>query len=481
MAEKLIVIEGTAAGLSAASKAKRVNPDLEVQVFERTGYISYGSCGLPYFVGGVIRRPEDLVAVTAEAMERERGILTWTHHEVTAIHRREKKVCVRNLDTGAMDTYPYDKLVIAAGAAPAVPPIKGIHSEHIYFLRTVEDAIRLRQAVSRVSSDKSRAGRVCIIGGGMIGLEMAEELSLAGMQVTILEQFPRLLPFMEPAFSRLIYENLERHGVKVFAETGVAEISTGTDFVYQVHSLGRKGADQRQAGIVEADFILVSAGVLPSAYLAADAGLKLGFKGGIAVDEGMKTSDPYIWACGDCVQMKNLVTGRPTYVPLGTTANKQGRVAGANAAGASEIFKGVLGSMTAKIFEQHIAATGLSVNQAEEAGFHPASIVITKSDRASYYPGGKDNHICLIFDRDSGRLLGAQGIGGESIAGRMNVLAAAVTCRMTVQEVSELDMVYAPAVAPVYDPILIAAGEAVKKVKKRRMDDKKEEGRDGEK
>lgn len=467
MAEKLIVIGGTAAGLSAASKAKRVRPDLEIQVFERTGYISYGSCGLPYFVGGLIHKPEDLVAVTAEAMEKERGVLTWTHHEVTAIHRREKTVCVRDLDTGRMDTHAYDKLIIAVGAAPAVPPIKGIHSEQIYFLRTVEDAIKLRQAVSCVSSGKIHAGRVCIIGGGMIGLEMAEELALTGMQVTVLEQLPRLLPFMEPAFSQSILENLERHSVKVFTETKVTEISAGANFAYQVHTLGAGGSEQVRERTVEADFILVSAGVLPSTYLAADSGLKLGLKGGIVVDDSMKTSDPYIWACGDCVQMKNLVTGYPAYVPLGTTANKQGRIAGANAAGADETFKGVLGSMAAKVFEQYITATGLSVKQAEEAGFHPATTVITKADRASYYPGGEDNHICLIFDRDTGRLLGAQGIGSESIAGRVNVLAAAVTCQMTVQEVSELDLVYAPPVAPVYDPILIAAGEAVKRVKKR--------------
>lgn len=461
MAEKLIVIGGTAAGLSAASKAKRVKPDLEIQVFEKTGYISYGSCGLPYFVGGLIPKPEDLVAVTAEVMKEKRGISTWTHHEVTAIQRREKTVCVRNLETGRMDTHAYDKLVIATGAVPFVPPVKGIHSDSVYFLRTVEDGIRLKEAVL---SGLGFACRACIIGGGMIGLEMAEELTQAGMQVTVLEPLPRLLPFLEPVFSQSILENLEHHGVTVLTETGVEMISAESNASGQILTLGGNGAGGRKSRTVEADVILVSAGVVPSARLAGDSGLELGLRGGIVVDDAMQTSDPHIWACGDCVQMKNMVTGHPVYVPSGPVANKQGRIAGANAAGACETFKGVLGSMAAKLFEQYIASTGLSVKQAGEAGFHPVSTVITKSDRASYYPGGKDNQLCLIFDRYTGRLLGAQGLGSESIAGRINVLAAAVTCSMTVEEVSELDLVYAPPVAPVYDPILIAAGQAVKKV-----------------
>ena len=452
MVEKLIVIGGTAAGLSAASKAKRVKPGLEIQVFEKSGYISYGACGLPYFVGGMIAEPDDLVAVDAETMRNKRGIPTWIHHEVTSINRGEKTVAVKNLDTGEERVHPYDKLVIATGAVPAVPPIPGIHSEGVYYLRTVEDGIRLKATVQR------EAKSAVIIGGGFIGLELAEELALSGVSVTIFEQLPRLLPFLDPVFSQSVLENLERHGVKVHTGTGVAEILTQDGRARWVRT--------PQGETLETDFVLVSAGVKPASGLAGQAGLALGLKGAIVVDDEMRTSDPDIWACGDCVQMKQLITGEPVYVPLGTTANKQGRIAGGNVAGGHDTFKGVLGSTVTKVFEQYIASTGLSLEQAQAAGFQAVSTMITKMDRASYYPGGRDNQICLIFDRKTGRLLGAQGIGSESIAGRINVLATAITCGMTVEAVNELDLVYAPPVAPVYDPILIAASQAVKKVEK---------------
>lgn len=453
MAEKLIVIGGTAAGLSAASKAKRMKPDLEIQVFEKSGYISYGACGLPYFVGGMIEQPEELVAVSAETMRNKRGIPTWIHHEVISINRKDKTVTVVNLDTGERSVHPYDKLVIATGAVPVTPPIPGIHAQGIYYLRTVEDGIRLKETVHKDSKE------ACIIGGGFIGLELAEELTLSGLKVTVFEQLPRLLPFLDPIFSQSMQENLENHGVTVHTGTGVAEILT---------EQGRARWVRTPSGETTAtDFVLVSAGVRPASDIAGASGLELGLKGGIVVDDCMRTSDPDIWACGDCVQMKHLVTGQPAYVPLGTTANKQGRIAGANVAGAGETFKGVLGSMVTKVFEQYIAATGLSLEQADAAGFDAVSSMITKMDRASYYPGGRDNQIFLIFERKTGRLLGAQGMGSESIAGRINVLATAITCGMTVDEVNELDLVYAPPVAPVYDPILIAASQALKRVEKK--------------
>jgi len=210
----------------------------------------------------------------------------------------------------------------------------------------------------------------------------------------------------------------------------------------------------------------MSIGVMPNTQLARNAGLELGLKGAIVVDDEMRTSDPSIWACGDCVQMKNRITGQPCYVPLGTTANKQGRIAGGNLAGAHDTFKGVLGSMVTKVFDLYIAATGLSLEQAKAAGFDAVSSIVTKGDRASYYLGSRDNRICLVLDSKSGRLLGAQALGSESVAGRVNVFAAAITCGMKVAEINELDLVYAPPVAPVYDPILIAASQAMKKVEK---------------
>ena len=451
MSEKLIVMGGTAAGLSAASKAKRLQPDLEIEVFEKSGYISYGACGLPYFVGGIIENPEDLVSLTVEQITQQRGIPTYIHHEVIRINRKEKTVTVKNMDTEEESVHTYDKLVIATGARPVRPSIPGIEAKGIYYLRTVEDGIRLKQVVK--AEGKKQA---VIVGGGFIGLEVAEEMALSGIEVHVFEQLERLLPFLEKGFSQAIQDTLAEHGVAVHLGEKIEEILT-------VNGTAR-GIKTEGGQIVAADFILMSIGVVPNTELARDAGLQLGIKGAIAVNDEMQTSDPLIWACGDCSQTKNRITEKPVYIPLGTTANKQGRIAGENVAGGHETFKGVLGSMVTKVFNLYIAATGLSLRQAEEAGYDAVSSVITKGDRASYYPGSQDNQICLIFEKKSGRLLGAQGIGSESVAGRMNVFVTAITCGMTVSEINDLDLVYAPPVAPVYDPILIAASQAMKKV-----------------
>lgn len=452
MAEKIVVIGGTAAGLSAASKAKREKPELEIQVFEKSGYISYGACGLPYFVGGIIDQPEDLVSLTVEQMTQKRGVPTYTHHEVTGIDRENKTVTVRDLDSGEEKVHPYDKLVIATGARPIRPRIPGAEAQGVYYLRTVEDGILLKGVV-QASSGK----RAAIVGGGFIGLEVAEELAQCGVEVHVYEMLPRLLPFLTEEFSALVEKELTDHGVHVHTGVGVEELLTAGDKVCGV----RAGDGSR----VDVDLVLMSIGVVPNSELAREAGLELGLKGTILVDDELRTSDPSIWACGDCVQMKNRITGGACHVPLGTTANKQGRIAGENVAGGHETFKGVLGSMVTKVFDLYIAATGLSLKQAQDAGYQAVSSVITKGDRASYYPGSRENKICLVLDQETGRLLGAQALGSETVAGRINVFATAITCGMTVGEINELDLVYAPPVAPVYDPILIAASQAVKKVK----------------
>lgn len=451
MKERLIVIGGTAAGLSAASKAKRLNPELEVMVFEQSGYVSYGACGLPYFVGDLIKEAEDLIAVTAEDLCTKRQILTFIHHRVTNINRKEKTVTVEDLDLQEISVHSYDKLVIASGAVPIRPDIPGVDADGVYYLRTVEDGIRLK---------KQAAGReqtAAIVGGGFIGLEVAEELTRVGTNVHLYEKLDRLLPFLDPEFSREVKECLQENGITVHLNADIDALLTEAG---KVCGVSLKTGEKQPA-----DFVLMSIGVLPASGLARQAGIETGLKGGIIVDDTMRTGDASIWACGDCVLTKHLVTGEPVYIPLGTTANKQGKVAGENIAGRVSVFPGVLGSMVTKVFGLTIATTGLSMAQALQAGYDAASSVITKSDRASYYPGGEPNTICLIVDRQNGRLLGAQGIGSDSVAGRINVLAAAITAEMTVSRISELDLVYAPPVAPVYDPILIAASQAEKKVR----------------
>lgn len=450
MAKKLIVIGGTAAGLSAASKAKRENPALEITVFEKSGYISYGACGLPYFVGGVIEAPDDLVSLTIDEMTKKRGVPTYNHHEVLRIDREKKEVTVKNLKTGETFYAPYDQLVIATGASPIQPKIPGMQAENVYYLRNVEDGIRLKAATAKAGQ------RVSIIGGGFIGLEVAEELALSGLHVDVFEMLPRLCPFLPETFSEEVFQALAHHGVSVHLGTGVSGLTLDGDRAVSVSATD---------GLAyPAELVLCSIGVLPLTELARDCGLTLGLKGGIVVDGEMRTSDPDIFAAGDCVEMVNRITGKPAYIPLGTTANKQGRIAGENVVGGHAHFPGVLGSMVTKVFDLYIACTGLSLDQARKEGFDAAQAVITQRDRASYYPGAKPAKICLIFEKGTGRVLGAQGIGGETIAGRINVFVAAITANMTVFDVNELDLVYAPPVAPVYDPILIAASQAIKGV-----------------
>ena len=450
MSEKLIVIGGTAAGLSAASKAKRLNKSLSITVYEKSGYISYGACGLPYFVGDIIREADELISLTVDEVTNERGIPTHIHHEVLAIDRENKLVLVKNLTTGETFTDPYDKLVIATGAQPIPLNIPGGEAENVHFLRTVEDGIRLKQAVAK------KGLRAAIVGGGFIGLETAEELTQAGVQVELFEALPRLCPFLPEAFSQEVLETLTANGVNVHLGTSVAAIETdGNKAVAVTDSNGEK---------YPVDLILCSIGVRPATALAEACGLELGLKKGIVVDEHQRTSDPDIFACGDCVEMKHLITGAPVHIPLGTTANKQGRIAGENLGGQDSCFAGVLGSMVTKVFDKYIAATGLTLAQAEAAGFAAAESTITQRDKASYYPGAKPAKLHLVFEKGTGRLLGAQGLGGESISGRINVLVAAITAKMTVFDLNELDLVYAPPVSPVYDPILIAASQAIKKV-----------------
>ena len=452
MREHLIVIGGTAAGLSAASRAKKSRPDLDVTVYEKSGYVSYGSCGLPYYVGGMIKSEAELISLTPAELSGKRGIATFIHHEVTRIDRSAKAVDVLDIDSGMSFSVKYDYLVIATGALSVLPDLPNVRAKGVFCLRTIEDGVAVRRWIRNGETNKA-----VIVGGGFIGLEMAEQLRQSGLDVAILEALPRILPFLDTTYTDMVKSTLEKNGVKVRMGAALADIMVEDGKVVGVTS-----ADGYSC---ETDLVLLSIGVRPNTQLARAAGLKLGLKGGIVVDGQQKTSDDSIWACGDCVQMYNSISGQEAYVPLGTTANKQGRIAGGNIVGELGAFKGVLGSMVTKVFDLYIAATGLTVEQACIAGFEAESEAIVKLDKASYYPGGANNYIRLIFDRSSGRVLGAQAIGSESVAGRINAIAVAISAGMTLETLNEVDFVYAPPVAPVYDPLLIAASQALKKIK----------------
>lgn len=455
MSKRLVVIGGNAAGLSAASKAKRVMPDLEVIVFEKTGFVSYGACGLPYFVGDMIQKPEELVSLTARQLTENRGIKTCIGHDVLSIDRGQKQVHVRDTQSGNVFAQEYDYLVVSTGASPIVPRIPGVDLQGVHVLRSVEDGISLKHQV------KSGAKRAIIIGGGLIGMEVAEQMRQSGLAVEVVEAMDRLIPVFEPAYSAELMQVLADQGITVHLNARAEQILGETK---------ARGVRLSDGSSLEGDLVLVSIGVMPNSKLAQECGLALGFKGGIIVDERMRTSDPSIWACGDCVQMIHLLNNTVCYIPMGTTANKQGRIAGSDIVGERAAFHGVLGSQVTKVFELYLAATGLSLAQAKDAGFEAVASSIEKNDLASYYPGGGLNKITLILDKVDGRLLGANGIGTASIAGRMNVLVAAITMGMTVDALNELDFVYSPSSAPVYDPLLIAASQAMKLVKGRKND-----------
>lgn len=450
MARRLIVVGGIAAGLSAASKAKRLMPDLEVTVYEKSGFASTGACGLPYFIGGTVKRAQDLLSLTVEDLRDKRGIFVLTGHEVIEIDPQEKTVEVRCSESGRSFTDRYDNLVIATGAASVRPSLPNLEAEGVFFLRTLEDGIALRNAV------ENGAKRAVIAGGGLIGLEAAEQLAEAGLEVVIAEAMPRLLPALTEEYAEIVRQELMRNGVAVELGAMVEDI-----FARDGKVVGLRLSNGRE---LRTDILLMATGVAPNTGLARRCGAELGVKGTIAVDNHMRTSVPSIWACGDCVQSYHIITGQPCWIPSGPAANKQGRVAGSGIGGEYAIFRGVLGTQITKIFGLYAATTGLNLEAAVKAGFDARSASIIKGDKASYYPGSVNSHVTFIFEGRGGRLLGAQILGGISAAGRCNTLVAAISAGMTVSEINELDLAYSPTVAPVYDPLLIAAAQAGKQV-----------------
>ena len=450
--EHLIVIGGTAAGMSAASRARKMAPALPITVFERTGFVTYGSCGLPYFVGGDINDHNELVTFTPDYLQNNRTIKVKTGCEVIHLDLEKKSVIVCNLETGDADEVFFSHLILATGASPVIPPIKGCDLLNVFTLRTIEDGIKIKEF-----SKNGIGKKAAIIGGGYIGLEMAEALRKNRLEVSVFEMFPRLLSQLDEEYADIVEAELLKHDVKVYKGTTISEIEGIGAYPKKVRTTDGKAFD--------ADMVLISVGVRPNSELAAKAGLKIGINGGIVVDQFLQTSHPDVWACGDCVQMFDLILKQPTYAPLGTTANKQGKLAGDNVVGGKGVFAGVLGTQATKIFDTYVASTGLSEDKAIKTGLQPITVKIIKNDKASYWPGAKPMRIKLILE-NSGKLLGAQMIGSEGVAQRINVLVAAITAGMSVYELNELDMVYAPPLAPVYDPILIAASEGIKELAK---------------
>jgi NADPH-dependent 2,4-dienoyl-CoA reductase/sulfur reductase-like enzyme len=430
--------------MSAAAKARRTARDLEIVVYEASGFVAYGSCGFPYFIKGEIARVEELIARTPEQFAAQ-GIQVKVRHRVLAIDPAGQTVRVEDLASGREFTDRWDALILATGGAAVRPPIPGLDLPGIFTLRTVEDAAAIRRWV-----EDRRPRRGVIVGGGYIGLEMAEALAAHGVELAVVEMLPQVLPTLDPEMAVHAQEALTRQGIALHLERTV-EAFEGGERVERVVAGGTR---------LPADVVIFSVGVQPRSELARRAGIAPGPTGAVATDDRQRTSLSGIWAAGDVAEARHLVTGKPAYVPLGTTANKQGKVAGANAAGGDEIFAGIVGTAVVKVFDLTAAMTGLTETRARAEGFDATAVTITHNSRASYMPGRAPLTVKLVFEKTSRRVLGAQMVGTDGVAKRIDVVAAALQAGWTTDELAALDLAYAPPFAPVWDPILVAAGAA---------------------
>ena len=436
--------------MSAASRARRQNPQLEIIVLEKGDFVSYGTCGLPYYLSGQVKNWKELLVYSPEFFRDKRGIDIRFRHEAIEIEPGRKTV--QALRSGAEPiAFPYDKLIITTGGAPAIS-IPGSDLSGVFTCNDLAGTIRLREFI-----ETQQPKTAAIVGSGYIGLEVADAFVSRGMRVVIFERSEEVLDGIEWDIGKLVEETLARHGVELRKMSAATSISSGSGAgSLHVHS---------KSGSAPADVVLLSTGIKPRSKLAEAAGISLGPTGAIAVDERMQTAANSIYAAGDCAETRHLVTGKPAYFPLGTTANKQGRVAGENAAGGNARFEGIVGTMVTKVFELEVAKTGLSVAAARAGGFDADSVTITSLSRARYFHG-KPITVTFIWDRSEGRVLGCQMAGEEGVAKRIDVAAMALHARMRVQNMLHLDLSYAPPFANVWDAILIAANEALKKLRR---------------
>jgi len=463
MTAPFVVVGGDAAGMSGASKFRRAAPDREVVVFEQGEWVSYGACGLPYYIKGEVETLEELVSVTAEEFVEERGIDLRTSHEVTAIDPDRQSVTVVGPD-GEFEQ-PYSDLLIATGADAVEPPLDGMGLDGVFTLHNMDEAGALRryiggetpaanpqaQGYGGIADEYAAAEEpdaVAIIGGGYVGIEMAEAFSAHGFEVHLFEMVPHTLqPFGAEAAS-VVEDHLREQGVRLHLDTPVDAL-LGDDSVESVAS-----GDTA----VPVDLALVGVGVAPETALATQAGIETGPTGAIATDEYGRTNDDHVYAAGDCAESTHVVTGDADHVPLALTANRAGRAVGQTVAGEPTPVGETAGTAALKAFDLAVARTGLlDEERAREAGFDPVSSTITTQSRAHYYPGGAEIQVTMVGDRESGRLLGASMVGREGVPKRIDTVAAALHAELTAQQLSYLDLAYAPPFSPVWDPVLTAA------------------------
>ena len=447
-----MVIGGDAAGMSAASQArKRRGPDdLSIVAFERGRATSYSACGIPYWIAGTVGSEAELISRTPE-QHRANGIDVRTRHEVVGIDLAARTVSVRDLDGGGSFDEPFDSLVYATGSVPMRPPVEGIDAPGVYGVQVLDDGVDLIREL-----DSGSVRRVVVVGGGYIGLEIAEACRVRDLDVTVVDRSATPIGTFDPDTGAFIADAVRDLGISLVMGESVSGIEV-TD--------GRAAAVHTSEGtVLPADLVVLGLGVRPNVALAADAGIPLGTSGGVAVDNRMRTGVEGVWSAGDCVESVHRLSGQRVVVALGTHANKQGRVAGINLGGGYATFPGVIGTAVTKVCDLEVARTGLSQKEADLAGFCYVTAHVDSTTRAGYFPGAKPIRVKLLAEKRTGKLLGAQIVGREGAAKRIDVLATAIWNEMSVDEVLGLDLSYAPPFAPVWDPVLIAARKAFEAV-----------------
>ena len=439
---KVVIVGGVAGGATAAARIRRLDEQAEIFVFERSGYISYANCGLPYYIGGVIENPQQLTLQTPESFFSRFRVHMKVHHEVTAIHPERKTVSVKKLESGEIFEESYDKLLLSPGAKPTQPRLPGVGIDKLFTLRTVEDTFRIKEYINQ-NHPKSAV----LAGGGFISLELAENLRELGMDVTIVQRPKQLMNPFDSDMASFIHSEMRRHGIKLalgHTVEGFVEKEDGVEVLL------------KEEPSLCADMVVLAIGVTPDTYLAGEAGLELGIKGSILVNDRMETSIPDIYAVGDAVQVKHYVTGQEALISLAGPANRQGRIAADNICGGDSRYPGSQGSSVIKVFDMTAASTGLNETNAKKAGLDVDKVILSPMSHAGYYPGGRLMTMKVVFEKETYRLLGSQIVGYEGVDKRIDVLATAIHTGMKATELKDLDLAYAPPYSSAKDPVNMA-------------------------
>jgi len=450
----LVVIGGNAAGLAAASQARRINPNLDITVLESGKHISYSTCGLPYYISGQVKRAEDLLSYPIDFFEEKRKIKILTGHKVVGMDPAKKELLVNIADNSGHKIINYDRLIVSSGGSTIIPNIPGIDSSRVFQLRNVDDAQKLKEYI-----DNNDPKRAIIIGGGQIGLLMAEAFNKISIRSSLVEMKKRIFSGFEYEISTILSKKAEMENITVLTDTRISSISDS--FISMENGEGKKDIDY--------DLILLATGISANTGFLSDTSIELGKNNAIKIDNKLQTSHINIYACGDCATVKNIVTGKQDHIPTANNGVKTGRIAGENAAGGNMVFPGSVGTIVDRVLDLEVAKTGIGSDDAISMGYEAIKLIDSYASHAGSTPGAKKIAIIIIVDTKTRRLLGAQMIGGEGVGKRIDVFATAITNEMTVDDIYMLDLSYSPAISTVWDPVNKICGKAVLALDGRRI------------